>query len=141
MIAHTEEPWEIDEPTQIWAPSIAEYVAITNVEPELNLVPQEVQEANARRIVACVNACEGFDTVHLEAVPNKGLFKLAAFSRDVVAQCDQLRELCGELFIALRHLNHNAIKSGAEMGLALNVAKDAIAKAEKVLGGSDGTTN
>jgi hypothetical protein len=33
-----------------------------------------------------------------------------------------------DLVEALRHLYHNAYKSGAEMGLALDVAKDALTK-------------
>lgn len=35
-----------------------------------------------------------------------------------------------ELLAALKHLEHNARKSGAEMGLALDVAQEAIAKCE-----------
>lgn len=35
------------------------------------------------------------------------------------------------LYQALRHLHHNAKKSGANMGLALDVAEDALKQAEK----------
>lgn len=39
-----------------------------------------------------------------------------------------------QLYQALRHLYHNAKKSGAEMGLALDVAEDALKQAEKARG-------
>lgn len=40
-----------------------------------------------------------------------------------------------QLYQALRHLYHNAKKSGAEMGLALDVAEDALKQADKAKGG------
>lgn len=43
----------------------------------------------------------------------------------------RLLETKEELLEALKHLEHNARMSGADMGLALDVAASAIAKAEK----------
>ena len=40
-----------------------------------------------------------------------------------------------QLYKALRHLYYNAKNSGAEMGVALDVAEDAIAAAEAAKGG------
>ncbi|WP_273763560.1 hypothetical protein [Aeromonas hydrophila] len=81
----------------------------------------EEGKANARRIVACVNACRGLPTDELE---QKGL--VAAVGTELL-ELDQLRN---ELLAALEHLHHNAKASGAEMGLALDVAEEAIAKAK-----------
>ena len=41
-------------------------------EPGLQQVCQNVTEANARRLVACWNACEGIDTEHLENIDMLG---------------------------------------------------------------------
>ncbi len=53
----------------------------------------------------------------------------AAIERRELAQadCKQQRD---ELLAALKHLQHNARKSGADMGLALEIATVVIAKAE-----------
>ena len=47
----------------------------------------------------------------------------------VAYELRRLHELNAELLAALRHLEHNARASGAEMGLALDVARATIAKA------------
>lgn len=44
---------------------------------------------------------------------------------------DSLREIILELLQALIHLEHNARKSGAEMGLALEIAQKAIEKGKE----------
>lgn len=45
---------------------------------------------NARRIVACVNACAGIPTDDLEQCPSGGLFHLADMANEVVKQRDNL---------------------------------------------------
>lgn len=50
------------------------------------------------------------------------------------AEADAVAEMAkqrAELLEALKHLRHNARASGAEMGLALDVADEAIYNAEK----------
>lgn len=49
--------------------------------------------------------------------------------REAFKELKQLRSLNQELLEALVHLHHNAKRSGADMGLALDVAEDAIQKA------------
>lgn len=46
----------------------------------------ETDEANARRIVACVNACEGVPTARLEA----GAADVLAYSMEIKKQRDEL---------------------------------------------------
>ena len=59
-------------------------------------------EANARRIVACVNACAGIPTDDLEQCPSGGLFHLADHANELVKQ----RE---ELLAALEAVNESAV--------------------------------
>ena len=47
-------------------------------------------EANARRIVAAVNACAGIHTDYLEQCPSGGLFNLVDYSNELVKQRDDL---------------------------------------------------
>ena len=51
-------------------------------------LPADVHEANARRIVACVNACEGISTENLE--DNRAVAWLAQRYNEVVQQRDEL---------------------------------------------------
>jgi predicted P-loop ATPase len=51
MNKHTPGPWSVDDPDQIWAESVGEYVAITQVE-DWETIPREQAEANARLIAA-----------------------------------------------------------------------------------------
>ena len=48
---HTPGPWSVDEPHQVLAESVGEYVAITQAE-EWNALPRDQVEANARLIAA-----------------------------------------------------------------------------------------
>ena len=56
MIGHTEEPWSYGEDNDGW------YVSTGDTQ-----LAHGMTEADARRIVACVNACKGIDTDSLEA--------------------------------------------------------------------------
>ncbi len=68
---HTPEPWSIDGQTYIWAESIKDYVAITNSDPECSRIGYDEHCENARRIVACVNACAGVPNEFLEKIAKK----------------------------------------------------------------------
>lgn len=120
MGKHTKEPWSLYRNDQ--SVGDARGYAVCDVWPRGGdgMVSEE-GKSNARRIVACVNACRGLSTDDLE---RKGL--VAAVGNqllDIEKQRDELLE-------ALKHLHHNAKESGAEMGLALDVAESAIAKAK-----------
>ncbi len=110
------------------------------------------QKANARRIVACVNACKGLSTDDLEknglvgAVGNQliesdkerdqlRMDSITSVGETQVAleQRDQLRELCGEML--------GALKYHRELTRPIHQSDEIITKAEKALGGNDGTAN
>ena len=99
--AHTPEPWDYDtgfivapDPTG-QHPDI--YIAeIAHSDDEGRIAPFEQHEANARRLCAAVNACQGLSTEALE--------------RGVVAE---LRHILGELLIAAGDLDA-AIDSAAD---------------------------
>lgn len=54
----------------------------------------------------------------------------AEYAAHAINSHDELVEINNELLAALVHLHHNARASGVEMGLALDVAEEAIAKAK-----------
>ena len=83
---HTPEPWQVfeDDPRAI----------VTKENPMLSLLSVGedglaimYEEADARRIVACVNACAGISTGHLEKY---GLPDFAQKISDLVQQSDEL---------------------------------------------------
>lgn len=57
MSKHTPGPWIVDEPHQVYAEAVHEYVAITQVE-DWETVPREQVEANARLIAAAPDLLE-----------------------------------------------------------------------------------
>jgi len=58
--------------------------------------------------------------------------KSATWALDAVNELERLYAVNQELVEALKHLLHNAKASGAEMGLALDVAEAALKKLEDV---------
>ena len=89
--------------------------------------PKEEYEANASRIVACWNACEGISTEALVAMPTPFSKLLSAEFTDVVAQRDAL----GAALEAVVAQNPGALAQ-AEAALAL-VAGAATVEAEAAL--------
>jgi len=92
----------------------------------------EEHAASARRLVACWNACEGTPTDGVEAIAAIGGWSAAVDKTGdaVMAYIDRLSAINAELLEALKHLEHNASASGADMGLGLDAARVAIAKAQ-----------
>jgi hypothetical protein len=68
-----------------------------------NSVPDN-DEANARRLVAAWNACEGIPTKDLEELPEKGFFHLAVNTDKLAADLDSLRAVNAELLAELHRL-------------------------------------
>lgn len=86
---HTPEPWI----------SEGSFIGIPNGKGTFYMVPlsginQDSREANARRIVACVNACAGIDTGHLEQY---GLPDFAQKISDLREQRDDLLDFAKEV--------------------------------------------
>lgn len=83
--------------------------------------------SNARRLVACWNACIDFPTADLESCPDGGLFHLAAHANELAIQRDELLALLKETD---RLYSTYAIKAngGMEVGRWINSVRAAIAK-------------
>lgn len=80
MSKHTQEPWKVCH----WKDDRRGFeIADRNQ----NRVGFDMTEANARRIVACVNACAGLPTEQLEASPLGGVLNGVA---GLIAQRDEL---------------------------------------------------
>ena len=89
-------------------------------------------EANARRIVACVNACEGVGTKHLEnnlpivelvARYNEALREIEALKDEIKSQQDKIRGLAGaqdseDVFRIIEAMQLSAIHRAARVDCA-----------------------
>lgn len=85
--SHTPEPWHYHMDYSIWtidAPDptgqnpYGTYIAEIDGQDVGRLISSEQHEANARRLCAAVNACQGIPTEALESGPVKELLKLIA---------------------------------------------------------------
>lgn len=87
-------------------------------------IPEEVDEANARRIVACVNACEGILTERLEEVS----FPLAEYAE----LYDQNEELLKALKVVLSITEKPEGTYEVPLGMIDDIARAAITTTEEV---------
>lgn len=127
---HTKEPWHIGETTHEEGEFIETAImalegrAAIAVCLDFGFNNLGMRESNARRIVACVNACAGIDTAYLESQDN-----LATYARRMAIQRD-------ELLAALKLIIENDGAYGSKCFDAQNLCKGrdlaftAIAKAE-----------
>lgn len=90
-MSHTKEPWY----TSDEGGNFRVMAADENGGYTLADMCSDDQEANARRIVACVNACEGIDTESLE----RGVSDWSVFMRELKAQRDELLEVAQEILV------------------------------------------
>jgi hypothetical protein len=111
-------------------------VGKTLVDGDLVELSFKEAQANARRIVACVNACEGVETENLE----RGIIKQMGeeWNENHPAELERLRQQNAALVDALTrirdHMDMDGYEAGAWKALALemaDVARAAIAEAEK----------
>ena len=88
---HTKEPWMAlfvgDESDRLWAIISANQPVCTRANDICHVFPRggdKKTDANARRIVACVNACQGISTsvLELQGVPSLELCKRLEQQRD-----------------------------------------------------------
>lgn len=84
-MTHTNEPWLIhhNQPTFLRANGGRKHIGNTD-----SMGEKETNEANARRIVACVNACAGISTENLEK--NRPMVWLAQQYNEMIRQRDEL---------------------------------------------------
>ena len=135
MSKHTPEPWKInhDDSTEEWSIVTNQYgsiVANVNEEtgPELAgsipVMRKMPGMENARRIVACVNACAGLPAEQLEVSPLSGVLNGVA---GLIAQRD---ELLAALEIIAAYEEFHGDSFVCDFGTLQGVARAAIAKAK-----------
>lgn len=80
----------------------------------------ESDEANARRLVACWNACDGISTEALENMPQPFGSLLSTGFQDVVAQRDELLEALklADLLLSGANMNRAVVESKVRAAIA-----------------------
>ena len=121
MSKHTKEPWRTDAPSGFPGDVMAgkEMIARTTITEQSNA------KANARRIVACVNACAGISTEVLE----QGIDAVFGLAHNMRQERNALVRQRDELLTALESiLAADASENDHEYYRALDLARAAIAK-------------
>ena len=149
-MSHTPEPWILRQGNEIGVAdkSDTQSYGMLNVIARVDKFDFENWQENARRIVACVNACAGKETEDLEAMAGKDIFTGNLFSKRVAMEKerDTYRELCGELLNAAKDylpymptssVNEGGANKHVKMLHISDALKSAITKAESILGGSN----
>lgn len=86
MSKHTPGPWSVDEPHQVFASSVGEYVAITKVE-DFETIPKDQCEANARLIAAAPELLEALLQIIQDAKsPEVGAYLNLKLARAAIAK-------------------------------------------------------
>lgn len=126
MSKHTPEPWEANQVSGTSEYFITEYDEYIDADkfPEIARV---YSEANAARIVACVNACKDIPTEHLEnAAENTRKIianakaieqqrdELLAILEDILQQPDRIAKAATAHSIAQRHLVTEPVRVDSE---------------------------
>ena len=147
-MSHTPEPWAVsDSPYGAIISTASRELRqswCVSTEDTGRKYSAEIAVANARRIVACVNACAGIEQEDFDdGWRAQGLSAYASaleVMRDSLeSERDTYRELCGEL---LEDLKSQVVTFEYAMGKSsLRDSNELITKAEKVLGGKNGTSN
>lgn len=127
-VKHTPEPWVIDEREELSTNFYSDDVtgSVIGGCPAYNLAPRPLAErqANARRIVACVNACRGLPTDELE---QKGL--VAAVGTQLLAADDRAEGQEREI----RRLVSIAADAENQLADALNQRDELLSLAERLV--------
>lgn len=127
---HTPEPWCAHTDGRVEHNNVTHFV--TDAGAGL-ITYGHLSEANARRIVACVNACAGFSDDELrEVAANGGFIDQTRYNAKVTAQRDQLLSaLKGMVEVARLTIGWHCTPPGANGPLV--VAEQTIASAEAQL--------
>ena len=106
-------------------------VAVLDGEGDWDWQSMDQRIADARRIVACVNACKGHTTEELENHPAPIVTKLLNARDAVEQQRDHLQEA---LYVALPYVENAELDDGYKKGTvtrSIRFIRDAINKAEE----------
>lgn len=90
--------------------------------------PEETGMANARRLVACWNACEGLDTDKLERMPVPFAQMLNVGFMELWEQYTTLKEQRADLLEALKQIESRKYSNWSDREMR-SIARAAIAKA------------
>lgn len=118
---HTPGPWSVE--SDGLSITMAGQVVASSIGPDY--AGNEEKKANARRIVACVNACEGISTEDLQIIDDAGETLKFCFGR--------LKEQRDELIAALERLALAAFRRDLSTGdpFTMIEAKDELVAANK----------
>jgi len=137
-MSHTKEPWSLKEVAnysgriKYLVPVDSENMSLlTIVENERAVFPAICEDEDARRIVACVNACAGIKTEMLEAMPS-GPASLVPMYAELEKQRDELLAALGQ-FAAWGRMQHKAQSKGCHATFDMLNLKDEIDLAEAVI--------
>lgn len=108
---HTAEPWHVDEENTARIIYASDGWAIADLISS-QMLTEQTAKANARRIVACVNACAGIPSDLLEAFRTGGALKVLATNLEIARERDELAEAL-RLLRRGRH-THVALQSDAD---------------------------
>jgi hypothetical protein len=146
MSKHTQEPWFVNEDgiIRVGKPNVNDYmdpIPIASAWREGAFSDgEETEESqdNARRIVACVNACQGIKTEDLFALQGTTILKTAnEVANSIIKQRDELLAAAKELMAAQAHYDELDAPGSARLSRlewARNDMESAIAKAEATHG-------
>lgn len=126
MGKHTPEPWRVAAKALVRLDSAYLIEAVEHHDFKYGATLAATSQHDARRIVACVNACAGLSTEQLEASPLGGVLNGVA---GLIAQRDQLLEAL-EMVIADKAPGYHDCIDDGEQECAWCVARSAIAKAK-----------
>lgn len=127
-MSHTKEPWSLGS-SDLPVSSLSIHGGSRKHTTIARFTPTEVMPetiANARRIVACVNACATISTENLESMDSV----VGAVMKQADAEIKKVKQQRDELLAALESLIDMdvAYKRGPKVELAVESAKDVIAK-------------
>lgn len=127
MTKHTAEPWDLMPHGIIYGGPVQQYangstksqIAMTT---GADFMAQGEQHANARRIVACVNACAGIDTGGLEQLPKTSEPIVTRIQR-LTIQRDDLLAAAREALAVIDRIKPAGNGSGTQVRLAEAIEK------------------
>lgn len=124
---HTPGPWTVDTDGCIYQgePKVMHFVHLASAFREESYWGEALAVANARRIVACVNAAEGISTEALEACKDIAAAGIAT-TKSIEAQRDELAEVVRALLAGRETMDGRLLVD--ENSPLIDAARTALAK-------------
>jgi len=127
MTKHTPEPWDLMKHGVIYGGPLQQYANGSSrsqiaMSTGADFMAPGEQDANARRIVACVNACAGIDTGGLEQMPKTNEPIVTRIQR-LTVQRDELLHAAREALAVIDRIKPDGNGSGTQVRLAAAIEK------------------